>query len=888
MAKISGAYTSLSRGVSQQPPESRLDGQHEAQINMLSDPVYGLSRRRGTVVEHSELANITGTLPEGSATREFFRQSQVHNVVLGTSRLSIITSRKPKVIDDPDYDQSDFVTNGFLKVFERDNNTGTPQDTGGFSDVVIPIASSSNVTAMLNRGVASVTSVGRYLIIAPHGATPKGTNQNKWSSVDNTKLGLVWIRGGAYNREFSITATIGGVTVEGSYTTPAASYGGVLDTSDIPFDDEEYTKKVNDRVNAYNSDVTAWIGIAGAAIQPDKIAAKLADALNDAEGAMPHSFASIGACVYCLNTGLSSMTASDSGDDTLARTVYLTVKSTDQLSADHWPGHVVRIQANPGEPEYYMEAVAEAAYEGPQKVRWVETCAETTTQDFPFLIGTTFPEVGSNTLYLAESPAALKAGVGLLASYISELPNLGQRIAGDINTSPIPHWAGREVTHLTTFQDRLVVCSGNVVTMSGVGDYFNFYRRSALTVLDDDPVEVYALGAETDVLRHSIVFDKSLLLFGDRQQYSIDGRIPVTPATTVIIQSGAIAGATDCAPVANGDLVFFAKRRERRSSLYQIEIGEVQDTSNSSPVDLQLDGYLAGLARELVAVDRPNIILARFSGYPKSIFVFAYLDAGRERILDSWSRWDYPDDIMCMVLEKDRLLLFFYEQARTVDGVEYTGMNGDFGWYTVATQSLLSSPPDMPYLDFIRPESEVFPNNNGGDRHRSRHWHDQDFLVTAVKKPSPYYLHGHTPGPEGKYALTTDFPDLDTNDLVVGLPFSSYVTLTSPYKLDSKEVAITDGRLTVNRLTIHYKTSGGFIAITNTSRDPVESLNSNGRVLGLPNNLVGRQPTESGRTSVFIGRDSREYSLTLAANNWRPLTLTSIQWEGQWFYNIRR
>ena len=48
MSKVSGAYPSLSRGVNQQPFEARLDGQHGEQVNMWSDPVHGLSRRRGT------------------------------------------------------------------------------------------------------------------------------------------------------------------------------------------------------------------------------------------------------------------------------------------------------------------------------------------------------------------------------------------------------------------------------------------------------------------------------------------------------------------------------------------------------------------------------------------------------------------------------------------------------------------------------------------------------------------------------------------------------------------------------------------------------------------------------------------------------------------------
>lgn len=45
---VNGAYSSLIQGVSQQSPQARLDGQHEAQQNMSNDPERGLLRRPPT------------------------------------------------------------------------------------------------------------------------------------------------------------------------------------------------------------------------------------------------------------------------------------------------------------------------------------------------------------------------------------------------------------------------------------------------------------------------------------------------------------------------------------------------------------------------------------------------------------------------------------------------------------------------------------------------------------------------------------------------------------------------------------------------------------------------------------------------------------------------
>ena len=263
----------------------------------------------------------------------------------------------------------------------------------------------------------------------------------------------------------------------------------------------------------------------------------------------------------------------DGGDSTLMRVVHQTVKSADLLSDYHYEGKVVQVQAESGGPAYYVKATVLPQAGGFGSVRWEETArVAMPPATFPFLIGT----MGvTGTFYLADSPAALRL---LLPELQGVLPDLDVRHVGDAETSPLPHWWGRPVSYLGTFQDRLVVGSGAVVAMSETSSYFNFFRKSSLTVTDTDPVEVYALGAEEDTIRHSVIFDKSLLLFGDKQQYSIDGRIPVTPATTTVIQSSAVSNTTACAPVAVGDFVFFAKSREGSVKLYQITLGDTTDT----------------------------------------------------------------------------------------------------------------------------------------------------------------------------------------------------------------------------------------------------------------------------------------------------------------------
>lgn len=57
MATYDGTYNSILKGVSQQIPQEREDGQLGSQLNMLSDPVTGL-RRRGGIKHHADLTGV--------------------------------------------------------------------------------------------------------------------------------------------------------------------------------------------------------------------------------------------------------------------------------------------------------------------------------------------------------------------------------------------------------------------------------------------------------------------------------------------------------------------------------------------------------------------------------------------------------------------------------------------------------------------------------------------------------------------------------------------------------------------------------------------------------------------------------------------------------------
>ena len=939
MSKVSGTYPSLSRGVNQQPFEARLDGQHGEQVNMWSDPVHGLSRRRGTTLQQCRADNVTGPsyhqLPEyqKQELRDFYASYRTVPYVTDGLELQVHYPTKPQPAWMLGHGAG---PSGGIRVTRKIQGAGPLQPGAAVEDVGLGLAGDAEYSATraaMFKGRAAACQVGRYMLFMPNNtdfAVPAETDTwaspaNKWVSAE--------IRQGVPNRTYTITAFLGtGATIPTTraYATPSSAYTGVLDTSDIPASDPEYQKKVNDRVNAYNSAVTQWITTAAQRTRPSYIAERLVESfgpiLNAFGVTATVSPVHGGILINATNENAVGFSLTDGGDNSTVIVTEQTVTSTAGLTSLHAPGKIVQVKPERGTGSFYVKAVAAGIG---SRVRW-EECARTTQAPIqsPLLVmAVANPATGATRTGLS---LATTAGMAYLASAAIlndpsalSLPSFNGRAVGDVDSSPAPRFFGKQVSWMGMFQDRLCVAAGNTIDMSEVGNYFNFFRTQTLTVPDNDPVSIFALGSETDTIRNSVIFDRSLLLFGDNQQYSIDGRNPVTPSTSTIIQSSAIEDATDCPPVVGGSLVFFGKRREGTAEIFQMEVGDVADTSNFTGLGLQLSDYLPGRPAQLLYVASPSTLFVRVSEAPHSIFVFRFIDQNRQRVLDSWSRFDYHPafGLIYGMFYHDDALHFRVAREAWVDGdgAVWLGGAGAYGFDVLERQSLLPQVTGLPYLDSMRKADAVYSGSGS-----SADWWGSTypFLATAFTRdkianhlptdpPAPkfqYWLHGVQPNVKSLAEWNAAFADIPTRDMnycVVGLPFDSYVELTSPLRRDPNGQPIMQGRLTVNKLDIFYKDAGGFEAtvtsrygiaeqynnfdwaVTNTAYGKVTALRFNGRVLGQAANMVGVVPITTGTATVFVGRESKDYVCKIGSRSWMPLSITRVTWTGQWFLNHR-
>lgn len=845
MAKTTGALESLIRGVSQQVPHDRLPGQHWLQDNFLSDPVRGLARRHGSVLVHEKRhpSLVLSAASKDDATN--FKEISFS-----------ISGKEYSFMYRPEAKPAGSTVPGLVAI---------NKDSGKIMTVEVP-AGDGVTTAVIDQGINSITTVGQFILFAARAKETQCTTHDMLASTQ--QYGTVWVRGGAYSRKYTVNAyRADGSLVTASYTTPASYYEGTLNTSDIPTSASDYQKQVNDRVNAYNTAVNQHIASAGRAIQPENIAEQLRIALTNA------GYAGISRSGPVLQfSGLKNITVDDGGDGSFLKATASEVASTNDLSTRHMVGKTVRVTPKQGDfssppVSYYLKArPATAGLTAWQEVIWEEGPGLEVRPGFMFLIG----YVSGDTLYVGSTPAFLQGITGL-----ADIPTYEFSSSGDAESSPVPAFFNKTIDYLRTFQDRLMIVSGATVFLSKSGDYFNFFRASALTLADDDPIEVFAMGSEGDVISASVQMDRSLILFGKRQQYALPGREAITPRNAYIAVQSSYEDATDSPPVASGNLIFFTQQRSNRLTVQQMQTGAYADSYDSFDITTQLDGYMIGKPKQVVAMTSPSQLFIRTKEFANGVYVYSYLDAsGAEtRLFDSWSRfvWDESLGTLLGISSHDSNLLTL------------TLRQGSDGAYLVLDRFVRESRrASLPYVDSARPWSQA-ASQPGTIK---LGWAGADRTAVVLKESAgDFYLLGRD---LDEYAtLFAAVPGQEAH-AIVGTYFTSEVEPTAPYQRDYKDRAVLDGRQVINKFVITVSDS----AAMNWDLTCFDGIPKEGP--GWVHRPAGQwvlnkqQVAQSASVTVAVMKEIRDYRLRLKSRNWLPLTISAMEWSGQFFTSRRR
>jgi len=220
------------------------------------------------------------------------------------------------------------------------------------------------------------------------------------------------------------------------------------------------------------------------------------------------------------------------------------------------------------------------------------------------------------------------------------------RIIGDLETNPNPSFVGTTINNLFFYRNRLGFLSNDAVILSKAGDYFNFFATTALSVTDDDPIDINASSVKPVNLRFVRPVSVGLVLFSDTEQFilSTDSDI-LSPRTSKINGLSSYECDGDVEAAALGTSIAFVSKTPLYSRLYEItrvsttEPPVMVDQTQYVPelVPSTIDSMIASSALSLVSMGTVG---------SSTVYQYRFVQQGDQRGANTWYRWDLTGTLL--------------------------------------------------------------------------------------------------------------------------------------------------------------------------------------------------------------------------------------------------
>lgn len=430
------------------------------------------------------------------------------------------------------------------------------------------------------------------------------------------------------------------------------------------------------------------------------------------------------------------------------------------------------------------------------------------------------------------------------------------RLVGDDNTNPFPSFVGFTLADIFFHKNRLGVLADENVIFSTAGEFvnFDFFRKSTLTIIDSDPIDVAVSSNKVSILKHAVPFNEALLLFSDLTQFKVTGDPVLTPETVNVANTTEFETSLLAKPAAAGKYVYFSSKRGAWSSMWEYFVDTDTDVNDANEITSHVPEYLSGEITKIEASSNEDMLLVQCSNDPTALYLYRYYWSGREKLQASWSRWVFDGDVISMsfnradiyILIKRGTNLFLERINLSVDeATNYT--SGSFSIHLdrrvmLETAGLTS----IPYTD----AAVIYIDQTGK-------------VITL-----------------GEVAAKL----ANSEKVFAGVPFTFKYQFSEPV-LKQENKAITTGQLHLRNYAVVYNKTGFFKVVLRPLKRQVYTRTFTGRVVGSGANILNVAAIESGTYRFGVMGHASETSVTIESDSHLPCIFQSAEWEG--FFNLR-
>ena len=465
------------------------------------------------------------------------------------------------------------------------------------------------------------------------------------------------------------------------------------------------------------------------------------------------------------------------------------------------------------------------------------------------------------------------------------------RLVGDLETNPNPSFVGQKINNLFFYRNRLGFLSNEAVVLSRAGDYFNFWVTTALTVTDDDPIDITASSVRPVNHRYVRPTSVGLVLFSDNEQFILTTDADIlSPKTAKINELSSYECDANVEAVNLGTTLAFVSKTPLFTRLFELaEISTDRPPLMTEQTKIVPELIPAGIDSLIASPGLSIVSLGRTGN--STIYQFKFLEQGQQRA-SAWYKWQLTGTLLDQFFDAST----YY--ATVTDGTNVFVQSYDL---TQANEEGFLTLPTGEKTDICLDVWDVNPYrtyNSGTDTTRIFLPYDnisgKTFSVLLLggyigdgnglsSESVGAVLYPTVQGTAGAYYVDVD-GDYRGRDLIIGYVYTMTIELPKFYVTQSEGQAVTSdftSDLIIHRIKVSTGLSGPVKYDVNITGRPEWS-----------NTIEATAPNTYNLNSVNMSADAihtvpiyqRNENLTfkIIGDTPFPVSLLSLNWEGKY------
>lgn len=869
MPQISTTIQNLLNGVSQQADSQKFPSQAQEQINGFSSPAKGLLKRNPT----KHVAKVFNSVPTDVFSQALNRDSsERYMVTVRATAKKTVTSLDTGTevvnctahgFEDGDEVRFYGTTLGSLNqtarfyVINKTTNDFQVSLTSGGSAVDITDAGSGtqqvsldpiSVYDLINKTEKAVTTTNSadYLVTTTPSTVLKATSIADYSfmlnnsvtvamdssvTTDTRNKAYVYVKQGDYGTDYKIT--IDGTTYP--HETPDGSVSTHRDQIDTEY-----------------------------------IATQLVTAIGSPSG---FTITRVGSTIEIHKGGSEfELTISDSLGDGAMGAIKNDADAFTDLPIYCRDGQRVQVKGDVENnlDDYYVKFTADAPSNEPfGRGKWSEAAAPNVKYK---LDASTF----CHTLIRESS-----------GDFTFKQGTWGERLAGDETTASDPSFVGSTIKNIVLFRDRLGFLSGENISLSETGEYFNFFRTTVTQLLGTDPVDVRASHNKVSNLFSAVPFSRNLLLFSDKTQFMLTGGDVLTPSSVSISQETEFEVATNADPIVSGHSCYFPFSRGDFSGVMEYFISPDVEQMSGDDATAHIPKYISGNITKITANSVEPVVAISASGLTNGIYVYRYLNRGREKLQASWSKFEFDTGSTVENIDfigKDLYIVVSRASGLYIESLSFKEAEADTSadYVTLLDRRVQESDCSVSYDATVQKTTVVLPYVSYGTAE----------LSTRADGSSEEAGQRLIPLTQSGATLTLD-GDLSSRKFWAGDKYTFTYTMNKPYLKMAAESSgkskTAIGRFQVRNGIVTFDDSSTFsVSVTpdnrstNTYTFDSKTLNSSGFTLG------GPQVLKDGSFKFPVRSRGDRVNIEITNDTPYPCALLTVEYEATYYTRFQQ